>query len=99
MSRLVWLMDSRCARAVRRGSGEERPHLDFDASPRRQIPHGDRAAAVKRLTGARTLKAALEAAGARYTGTQTERDGKLVTGLDDAAGFRFGKALVQVVRI
>lgn len=53
----------------------------------------------KRVTGDRSLAAALEAAGARYTGTQVERDGKLVTGLDDASGFRFGKALVQVVRI
>lgn len=53
----------------------------------------------KRVTGERSLKGALEAAGARYTGTQVERDGKLVTALDDAAGFRFGKALVQVVRI
>jgi len=53
----------------------------------------------KRLTGERALRAELEAAGARYTGTQVERDAKLVTGLDDASGFRFGKALVQVVRI
>jgi putative intracellular protease/amidase len=53
----------------------------------------------KRVTGDRSLRAMLEAAGARYTGTQVEIDGKLVTGLDDASGFRFGKALVQVVRI
>ncbi|NOT31524.1 MAG: hypothetical protein HOP15_13840 [Planctomycetes bacterium] len=53
----------------------------------------------KRVTGERLLRAQLEAAGARYTGTQVERDGKLVTGLDDASGFRFGKALVQVVSI
>jgi len=53
----------------------------------------------KRVTGERALRAELEAAGARYTGTQVERDGKLVTGLDDASGFRFGKVLVQVVRI
>jgi protease I len=53
----------------------------------------------KRVTGERALRAELEAAGARYTGTQVERDAKLVTGLDDASGFRFGKALVQVVRI
>jgi len=53
----------------------------------------------KRVTGDRSLRAALEAAGARYTGTQVERDGTLVTGLDDASGFRFGKALVQVVGI
>ena len=53
----------------------------------------------KRVTGERGLRALLEAAGARYTGTQVELDGKLVTGLDDASGFRFGKLLVQVVRI
>ncbi len=53
----------------------------------------------KRVTGERSLRAQLEAAGARYTGSQVERDEKLVTGLDDASGFRFGKALVQVVRI
>ena len=53
----------------------------------------------RRVTGDRSLRAALEAAGGRYVGTQVERDGKLVTGLDDASGFRFGKALVQVVRI
>jgi len=53
----------------------------------------------RRVTGERSARAELEAAGARYTGTQVERDGKLVTGLDDASGFRFGKALVQVVRI
>lgn len=53
----------------------------------------------RRVTGERAARSALEAAGARYTGTQVEVDGKLVTGLDDAAGFRFGKALVQVVRI
>jgi hypothetical protein len=28
-----------------------------------------------------------------------ERDGSFVTALDDAAGFRFGKLLVQVVGI
>jgi protease I len=53
----------------------------------------------KRVTGERALRAELEAAGARYTGTQVESHGKLVTGLDDASGFRFGKALVQIVRI
>jgi putative intracellular protease/amidase len=60
-----------------------------------------RAGVVKkqRLTGERSLRPEIEAAGARYTGTQLERSGKIVTALDDAAGFRFGKALVQVVRI
>lgn len=53
----------------------------------------------RRVTGEAAARGALEAAGARYTGTQVEVDGKLVTGLDDASGFRFGKALVQVVQI
>ena len=53
----------------------------------------------KRVTGDPSLRELLEAAGARYTGRQLERDGKLVTALDDAAGLRFGKALVQVVGI
>jgi putative intracellular protease/amidase len=53
----------------------------------------------RRVTGARSAAAALKAAGGRYTGTQVEVDGLLVTALDDAAGFRFGKALVQVVGI
>lgn len=53
----------------------------------------------RRVTGDRSLREALVAAGARYTGTQVETDGKIVTGLDDAAGFRFGKALVRVVGI
>ncbi len=55
--------------------------------------------AKKKVTGDPAAKSALEKAGARYTGTQLQRDGKLVTAFDDAAGFRFGKALVQVVAI
>ncbi len=53
----------------------------------------------RRVTGDRALREMIEDAGGRYTGAQIERDGKLVTALDDAAGFRFGKALVQIVRI
>lgn len=53
----------------------------------------------RRVTGDPALRALLESAGARYTGTQLEKDGKLVTALDDAAGFRFGKALVAIVGI
>jgi len=53
----------------------------------------------KRVTGDPSLRQQLEAAGARYTGTQVERDGQVITALDDAAGFRFGKMLVQVVGI
>jgi len=53
----------------------------------------------KKLTGDPATREAVERAGGRYTGTQLERDGKLVTAYDDAAGLRFGKALVQVVAI
>ena len=53
----------------------------------------------KKVTGDPSAKDAVEKAGGRYTGTQVQRDGKFVTAYDDAAGFRFGKALVQVVAI
>ncbi len=53
----------------------------------------------RKITGDPALAQAIEAAGGRYTGVQVQRDGKIITGLDDAAGFRFGKALVQVVSI
>jgi len=53
----------------------------------------------RRVTGDPALRELLESAGARYTGRQLETDGKLVTALDDAAGFRFGKALVAIVGI
>ncbi len=53
----------------------------------------------KRVTGASALSDELEGAGARYTGNQVERDGAVVTGVDDSAGMRFGKALAAVVAI
>ena len=53
----------------------------------------------RKLTGDPSQRAALEKAGAVYTGTQNQRDGKLVTAYDDAAGLRFGKALVQLIQI
>jgi len=53
----------------------------------------------RKVTGDPSLREMLQAAGARYTGVQVQRDQKLVTALDDAAGFRFGKALVQLVAI
>ena len=53
----------------------------------------------RKVTGAPEVRQAVEAAGGRYTGTQVVRDGNLVTAFDDAAGFRFGKALAQVVAI
>jgi len=53
----------------------------------------------RKVTGDPDLRQMLEAAGARFTGIQLQKDGKLVTALDDAAGLRFGKALVEIVRI
>lgn len=53
----------------------------------------------KRVTGDPSLRQMLQRAGARYTGRQLEVDGKLVSAYDDAAGLRFGKALVEIVRI
>lgn len=53
----------------------------------------------RKVTGSRHLRSELEAAGAKYTGNQVERDGSLVTAVDESAGMRFGRALVQVVAI
>ncbi len=60
-----------------------------------------RAGVVKgrRVTGHAQVKGALVAAGAKYSGRQVEVDGTFVTGLDDAAGMRFGKALAAIVGI
>ena len=55
--------------------------------------------AKRKVTGDPALREMLEGAGARFTGTQLQKDGKLVTAYDDAAGLRFGKALVEIVRI
>jgi putative intracellular protease/amidase len=53
----------------------------------------------RKVTGDPSLAELVRSAGGRFTGTQVERDGKIVTALDDAAGLRFGKALAQVVGI
>lgn len=53
----------------------------------------------KRLTGDPSLRASVEKAGGKFTTRQVEVDGLLVTGLDDAAGMRFGKALAAIVGI
>ncbi len=60
-----------------------------------------RADVVKRrkVTGSPALAEELRRAGAKYTGSQVQRDGNVVTALDDAAGMRFGKALVAFVAI
>ncbi len=53
----------------------------------------------RRITGSPCLAAALKAGGARYTRSQIQVDRNFVTAVDDAAGLRFSKALVQVVGI
>jgi putative intracellular protease/amidase len=53
----------------------------------------------KRVTGDPALRAVLEKAGAKVSTRPVEVDGTLVTGLDDAAGMRFGKALAAIVGI
>jgi protease I len=53
----------------------------------------------RKVTGAPSVREAVAKAGGRYTGVQVEKDGKLVTGFDDAAGLRFGKALAAIVGI
>lgn len=55
--------------------------------------------AKRKVTGAPEVAEQLRQAGARYLGHQLVVDRNLVTALDDAAGLRFGKALVQLVRI
>jgi transcriptional regulator GlxA family with amidase domain len=53
----------------------------------------------RRVTGERSQAEAVKAAGGRFTGTQVQVDGKIVTASDDAAGFRFAKRLVGLVEI
>lgn len=53
----------------------------------------------RKVSGSPAIADALRKAGAKYLGHQLVVDKKLVTSLDDAAGLRFGKALVQIVRI
>jgi putative intracellular protease/amidase len=53
----------------------------------------------KRVTGDAQLRALVEKAGGKFSTRQVEVDGQLVTGLDEAAGMRFGKALAAIVGI
>ena len=58
-----------------------------------------RAGAVKgkRVTGDKKSEQAAKKAGAKYTGRQVEASGNVVTALDECAGLRFGRALVDTV--
>ena len=53
----------------------------------------------RRVTGAPEIADQVAQAGGKYTGRQLERDGDLVTALDEAVGIRFGKTLAQIVGI
>ncbi len=53
----------------------------------------------KRLTGNPALESMLKDAGAKYRKSQVQVDGALVTAVDDSAGLRFAKSLVQVIGI
>jgi len=55
--------------------------------------------AGRRVTGHPAVAGEVRRAGGRYSGRQLERDGTLVTGLDEAVGMRLGKSLAQVVGI
>lgn len=53
----------------------------------------------KRVTGPAYLADEIRKAGGRYSGRQIEVCENFVTGLDESAAMRFGKALVQVVAV
>ena len=52
----------------------------------------------RRVTGDSSVRETLTGAGATFTGTHVEVDGKLVTGMDESSGLRFAKALTLAVR-
>jgi putative intracellular protease/amidase len=53
----------------------------------------------RRVCANAAVRELLERAGAKCSTRQVEVDGNLVTGLDDSAGMRFGKALAEKVGI
>ncbi|MBM3991765.1 MAG: DJ-1/PfpI family protein [Planctomycetes bacterium] len=53
----------------------------------------------RRVCANAAVREVLERAGAKCSTRQVEVDGNLVTGLDDSAGMRFGKALAERVGI
>ena len=53
----------------------------------------------RRVTGPARLADEIRRAGGRPSSRQVEVDGNFVTGLDESAAMRFGKALVQVVAV
>jgi putative intracellular protease/amidase len=53
----------------------------------------------RRVTGHPSLREGLRRSGAKVTTRQVEVDDNIVTGLDESAGMRFGKALASIVGI
>lgn len=53
----------------------------------------------RKVTGDPSTGDAVRGAGGKFTSVQVQAEGNLVTALDDAAGFRFGRALIEVVGI
>jgi putative intracellular protease/amidase len=53
----------------------------------------------RKVTGAAAVAREVEHAGGRYHGRQIVVDGNLITGIDESAGLRLGKALAEQVRI
>ena len=51
----------------------------------------------KRVTGDARLEPAAKSAGAKYTGRQVEISDHVVTALDECAGVRFGRGLIDVI--
>jgi putative intracellular protease/amidase len=51
----------------------------------------------KRVTGSPELEESARKAGAKYTGRQVETSGNVVTALNESAGLRFGRGLLDVV--
>jgi len=53
----------------------------------------------RRVTGDPSVAELVRGAGGKFTGKQVERDKNLVTAWDDAAGFRMGREMIQIVGI
>mgnify|MGYP002630091445 CR=1 FL=1 len=51
----------------------------------------------KRVSGDVSLESAAKKAGAKFTGRQVEISGNVVTALNESAGIRFGRGLIDVV--
>lgn len=53
----------------------------------------------RKVTGDDAVADLVRKAGGKFTGSQVVRDGHLITACDDAAGFRMGREMIQMVGI